>query len=50
MVPPENARRIHDRLDRASRRKLILFRGASHGMLFQDATRFVDEIIRFVRT
>jgi fermentation-respiration switch protein FrsA (DUF1100 family) len=48
-VPVENARRIYDRLVRAARRKLILFEGAAHGMMFQNGPELVNAIVRFTR-
>jgi pimeloyl-ACP methyl ester carboxylesterase len=43
-VPPANARRIHARIPGS---ELSIYTGAAHGMLFQDAARFVAEIASF---
>jgi pimeloyl-ACP methyl ester carboxylesterase len=43
-VPPLNARRLHARIPGSA---LSIYRGAAHGMLFQDAERFAAEITRF---
>jgi pimeloyl-ACP methyl ester carboxylesterase len=43
-VPPANARRIQARIPSS---KLSIYTDAAHGMLFQDAARFVAEIASF---
>jgi len=43
-VPPINARRVHARIPGSS---LSIYRGAAHGMLFQDAERFAAQIAKF---
>ncbi len=43
-MPPVNARRIAARIPGA---KAAIYAGAAHGMLFQDAERFVAQIVKF---
>lgn len=43
-VPPVNARRLHARIPGST---LSIYRGAGHGMLFQDAGRFAAQIAAF---
>lgn len=43
-VPVVNARRLARRIPGA---RLSIYRGASHGMMFQDARRFAREVARF---
>jgi pimeloyl-ACP methyl ester carboxylesterase len=43
-VPPVNARRLHARIPNSA---LSIYKGAAHGMLFQDAERFAAEVARF---
>ncbi|HEY2479325.1 MAG TPA: alpha/beta hydrolase [Solirubrobacterales bacterium] len=43
-VPPVNARRMHARIPGST---LSIYKGAAHGMLFQDAERFAAQIARF---
>ena len=43
-VPVANARRLARRIPGA---RLSIYRGASHGMMFQDAERFAAEVARF---
>jgi pimeloyl-ACP methyl ester carboxylesterase len=45
-VPPINARRMHARIPGST---LSIYKGAAHGMLFQDAERFAAEINAFSR-
>jgi pimeloyl-ACP methyl ester carboxylesterase len=45
-VPAKNARVLAQRISSA---KLSIYRGAAHGMMFQDAGRFAAEVARFSR-
>jgi pimeloyl-ACP methyl ester carboxylesterase len=46
-VPAENTRRIVDRLTRSPHKEVVLFAGASHGMMFQDQDKFVTTVLDF---
>jgi pimeloyl-ACP methyl ester carboxylesterase len=48
VVPPANAEVIVDRVGR-QRARQVMFRGAGHGMWFQDMDRFVDLVVEYLR-
>jgi pimeloyl-ACP methyl ester carboxylesterase len=45
-VPPANARRMHARIPGST---ISIYKGAAHGMLFQDAGRFAAQVYEFSR-